>query len=91
MLSVACRRCSRAGTRGLQEPAAGHLAAGVSSRPIQQQSKARKPRSKSKSKIELLKKCLEDKIQLFDEQAPEDLAEKVSAPAPSASHCTRLG
>ncbi|XP_070118826.1 limbin isoform X4 [Equus caballus] len=44
---------------------------------LQQQSKARKPRSKSKSKIELLKKCLEDKIQLFDEQAPEDLAEKV--------------
>uniref|UniRef100_A0A9L0SQ20 EvC ciliary complex subunit 2 n=1 Tax=Equus caballus TaxID=9796 RepID=A0A9L0SQ20_HORSE len=43
---------------------------------LQQQSKARKPRSKSKSKIELLKKCLEDKIQLFDEQAPEDLAEK---------------
>ncbi|XP_031293441.2 limbin isoform X6 [Camelus dromedarius] len=44
---------------------------------LQLQSKARKPRSKSKSKIDLLKKCIEDKIQLFEEQAPEDLAEKV--------------
>ncbi|XP_064344208.1 limbin isoform X5 [Camelus dromedarius] len=43
---------------------------------LQLQSKARKPRSKSKSKIDLLKKCIEDKIQLFEEQAPEDLAEK---------------
>ncbi|KAK2505483.1 hypothetical protein MC885_007507 [Smutsia gigantea] len=42
-----------------------------------QQSKAKKPRSKSKSKIDLLKKCIEDKIQLFEEQAPEDLVEKV--------------
>nr|XP_055182549.1 limbin isoform X3 [Nyctereutes procyonoides] len=44
---------------------------------LQQQSKARKPRSKSKSKIDLLRKCIEDKIQLFEEQAPEDLVEKV--------------
>ncbi|XP_046279434.1 limbin isoform X1 [Marmota monax] len=41
------------------------------------QSKARKPRSKSKSKVDLLKKCIEDKIRLFEEQAPEDLLEKV--------------
>ncbi|XP_034861220.1 limbin [Mirounga leonina] len=46
---------------------------------LQQQSKARKPRSKSKSKIDLLRKCIEDKIQLFEEQAPEDLVEKVRA------------
>ncbi|XP_014644362.1 PREDICTED: limbin [Ceratotherium simum simum] len=44
---------------------------------LQQQSKARKPRSKSKSKIDLLKKCIQDKIQLFDEQASGDLVEKV--------------
>ncbi|XP_049486243.1 limbin isoform X1 [Panthera uncia] len=44
---------------------------------MQQQSKARKPRSKSKSKTDLLRKCIEDKIQLFEEQAPEDLVEKV--------------
>nr|XP_025145502.1 limbin isoform X2 [Bubalus bubalis] len=44
---------------------------------LQPQSKARKPRSKSRSKIDLLKKCIEDKIQLFEEQAPEDLVEKV--------------
>ncbi|XP_008046871.1 limbin [Carlito syrichta] len=44
---------------------------------LQQLSKARKPRSKSKSKIDLLKKCLEDKIHLCEEQAPEDLVEKV--------------
>ncbi|KAM7156920.1 limbin [Molossus nigricans] len=44
---------------------------------LQQQSKARKPRTKSKSKIDLLRKCIEDKIQLFDEPAPEDLVEKV--------------
>ncbi|XP_012579500.1 PREDICTED: limbin [Condylura cristata] len=37
--------------------------------------KARK--SRSKSKIGLLKKSLEDKIQLFEEQAPDDLLEKV--------------
>uniref|UniRef100_A0A8C9JMG8 EvC ciliary complex subunit 2 n=1 Tax=Panthera tigris altaica TaxID=74533 RepID=A0A8C9JMG8_PANTA len=43
---------------------------------MQQQSKARKPRSKSKSKTDLLRKCIEDKIQLFEEQAPEDLVEK---------------
>uniref|UniRef100_I3NCM7 EvC ciliary complex subunit 2 n=1 Tax=Ictidomys tridecemlineatus TaxID=43179 RepID=I3NCM7_ICTTR len=41
------------------------------------QSKTRKPRSKSKSKVDLLKKCIEDKIRLFEEQAPEDLVEKV--------------
>ncbi|XP_049742479.1 limbin isoform X2 [Elephas maximus indicus] len=44
---------------------------------LQQQSKGRKQRSKSKSKTELLKKCLEDKIRLLEEQAPEDLVEKV--------------
>ncbi|XP_072802502.1 limbin isoform X3 [Vicugna pacos] len=44
---------------------------------LQLQSKARKPRCKSKSKIDLLKKCIEDKIRLFEQQAPEDLAEKV--------------
>ncbi|XP_054438205.1 limbin [Pteronotus mesoamericanus] len=44
---------------------------------LQQQSRVRKPRAKSKSKIDLLKKCIEDKIQLFEEPAPEDLAEKV--------------
>nr|XP_019817640.1 PREDICTED: limbin [Bos indicus] len=43
---------------------------------LQPQSKARKPRSKSRSKMDLLKKCTEDKIQLFKEQAPEDLVEK---------------
>ncbi|KFO25750.1 Limbin, partial [Fukomys damarensis] len=41
------------------------------------QSKARKPRSKSKSKVDLLIKCTEDKIRLFEEQPPADLAEKV--------------
>ncbi|KAM4854726.1 limbin isoform 2-T2 [Thomomys bottae] len=41
------------------------------------QSKARKPRTKNKSKADLLKKCLEDKIHLFEEQGPEDLGEKV--------------
>ncbi|XP_026370167.2 limbin isoform X2 [Ursus arctos] len=41
------------------------------------QPKARKPRSKSKSKVDLLRKSIEDKIQLFEEQAPEDLVEKV--------------
>lgn len=49
--------------------------------PLQPQSKARKPRSKTKSKIDLFKKCIEEKIQLFKEQAPEDLLEKVSASA----------
>ncbi|XP_053528426.1 limbin isoform X2 [Artibeus jamaicensis] len=44
---------------------------------LQQQSRARKPRAKSKSKTDLLRKCIEDKIQLFDEPAPEDLVEKV--------------
>uniref|UniRef100_A0A8C3X5C3 EvC ciliary complex subunit 2 n=1 Tax=Catagonus wagneri TaxID=51154 RepID=A0A8C3X5C3_9CETA len=44
---------------------------------LQPQSKARKPRSKTKSKIDLFKKRVEDKIQLFKEQAPEDLLEKV--------------
>ncbi|XP_063086243.1 limbin isoform X2 [Cavia porcellus] len=41
------------------------------------QTKARKPRSKSKSKAELLKKCTEDKLRLFEEQHLADLAEKV--------------
>ncbi|XP_077606510.1 limbin [Crocuta crocuta] len=44
---------------------------------LQPQSKARKPRSKSKSRTDLLRKCIEDKIQLFEEQVPEDLVEKV--------------
>uniref|UniRef100_A0A452VE60 EvC ciliary complex subunit 2 n=1 Tax=Ursus maritimus TaxID=29073 RepID=A0A452VE60_URSMA len=44
---------------------------------LPQQPKARKPRSKSKSKVDLLRKSIEDKIQLFEEQAPEDLVEKV--------------
>uniref|UniRef100_G1S1Y1 EvC ciliary complex subunit 2 n=1 Tax=Nomascus leucogenys TaxID=61853 RepID=G1S1Y1_NOMLE len=44
---------------------------------LQQQSKVRKSRSKSKSKGELLKKCVEDKIHLCEEQASEDLVEKV--------------
>lgn len=48
---------------------------------LQPQSKVRKPRSKTKSKIDLFKKCIEEKIQLFKEQAPEDLLEKVSASA----------
>ncbi|XP_048220292.1 limbin isoform X2 [Perognathus longimembris pacificus] len=41
------------------------------------QSKARKPRSRNRSKADLLKKCIEDKIRLFEEQGPEDLGEKV--------------
>ncbi|XP_058286090.1 limbin [Hylobates moloch] len=44
---------------------------------LQQQSKVRKSRSKSKSKGELLKKCVEDKIHLCEEQASEGLVEKV--------------
>lgn len=47
--------------------------------PLQPQAKARKPRAKSKSKTDLLRKCIEDKIQLFDAPAPEDLLEKVRA------------
>ncbi|ELK28129.1 Limbin [Myotis davidii] len=46
---------------------------------LQPQAKARKPRAKSKSKTDLLRKCIEDKIQLFDGPAPEDLLEKVRA------------
>lgn len=42
-----------------------------------QPSKVRKPRSKGKSRADLLKKCIEDKIHLLEAQAPEDLAEKV--------------
>uniref|UniRef100_A0A8C6EH54 EvC ciliary complex subunit 2 n=1 Tax=Microcebus murinus TaxID=30608 RepID=A0A8C6EH54_MICMU len=45
--------------------------------PELQQSKVRKPRAKSKSKIDLLKKCIEDKVRLCEEQPPEDLGEKV--------------
>ncbi|XP_049997299.1 limbin isoform X3 [Alexandromys fortis] len=41
------------------------------------QSKARKLRSKGRGKADLLKKSLEDKIRLFEERAPEDLADKV--------------
>ncbi|XP_035874588.1 limbin isoform X2 [Phyllostomus discolor] len=44
---------------------------------LQQQSRVRKSRAKSKSKTDLLRKCIEDKIQLFDGPAPEDLVEKV--------------
>uniref|UniRef100_A0A8D2B7H1 EvC ciliary complex subunit 2 n=1 Tax=Sciurus vulgaris TaxID=55149 RepID=A0A8D2B7H1_SCIVU len=44
---------------------------------LQPQSKTRKPRPKSKSRVDLLKKCLQDKIRLFEEPAPEDLVEKV--------------
>ncbi|MBZ3886241.1 Limbin [Sciurus carolinensis] len=40
------------------------------------QSKTRKPRPKNKSRVDLLKKCLQDKIRLFEEPAPEDLVEK---------------
>ncbi|XP_034365198.1 limbin isoform X2 [Arvicanthis niloticus] len=41
------------------------------------QSKARKLRSKGRGKADLLKKNLEDKIRLFEEQPPEDLADQV--------------
>lgn len=41
------------------------------------QSKARKLRSKGRGKADLLKKNLEDKIRLFEERAPEDLADQV--------------
>nr|XP_044989419.1 limbin isoform X2 [Jaculus jaculus] len=41
------------------------------------QSKMKKPRSKSRHKADLLRKSLEDKIRLFEECAPEDLAQKV--------------
>ncbi|KAL1790143.1 limbin isoform X1 [Sigmodon hispidus] len=41
------------------------------------QSKARKLRSKGRGKAELLKKSLEDKIRLFEERPPEDLADKI--------------
>ncbi|XP_045430175.1 limbin isoform X2 [Pipistrellus kuhlii] len=46
---------------------------------LQPQPKARKPRARSRSKADLLRKCIEDKIQLFDSPAPEDLLEKVRA------------
>lgn len=68
-------------TWGLPRPAGGHFPARVFPCPLQQQPKARKPRSKSKSKVDLLRKSIEDKIQLFEEQAPEDLVEKVSPSA----------
>lgn len=59
---------------------------------VQQQSKARKSCSKSKSRIDLLKKRLKDKIQLFDEQAPEDLVGKVGVSASSViGHSVRQG
>lgn len=41
------------------------------------QSKSRKLRSKGRGKADLLKKNLEDKIRLFEERAPEDLADQV--------------
>ncbi|XP_027242860.1 limbin isoform X6 [Cricetulus griseus] len=41
------------------------------------QSKTRKLRSKGRGKADLLKKILEDKIRLFEERTPEDLADKV--------------
>nr|XP_021486366.1 limbin isoform X2 [Meriones unguiculatus] len=41
------------------------------------QPKAKKLRSKGRGKADLLKKSLEDKIRLFEERAPEDLADKV--------------
>lgn len=44
---------------------------------LQHPPKARKSRCKGRSRTELLRKSLEDKIQLFEEQAPEDLVEKV--------------
>ena len=79
--AVRCRELQESlwagGDRGLHPPAGDHFLTHVFS-PLQPQSKARKPRSKSRSKIDLLKKCTEDKIQLFKEQAPEDLVEKVS-------------
>ncbi|XP_045430180.1 limbin isoform X3 [Pipistrellus kuhlii] len=46
---------------------------------LQPQPKARKPRARSRSKADLLRKCIEDKIQLFDSPAPEDLLEKARA------------
>ncbi|XP_020847918.1 LOW QUALITY PROTEIN: limbin [Phascolarctos cinereus] len=44
---------------------------------IQQQSKVKKQRAKNKRKVDILKKCVEDKIHIFAEQASEDLLEKV--------------
>uniref|UniRef100_F6XGD8 EvC ciliary complex subunit 2 n=1 Tax=Monodelphis domestica TaxID=13616 RepID=F6XGD8_MONDO len=44
---------------------------------IQQQSKVKKQRAKNKRKIDILKKCVEDKIHIFSEQASEYLLEKV--------------
>ncbi|XP_007496809.3 limbin isoform X2 [Monodelphis domestica] len=43
---------------------------------IQQQSKVKKQRAKNKRKIDILKKCVEDKIHIFSEQASEYLLEK---------------
>ncbi|XP_027692489.1 limbin isoform X3 [Vombatus ursinus] len=43
---------------------------------IQQQSKVKKQRAKNKRKVDILKKCVEDKIHIFAEQASEDLLEK---------------
>ncbi|XP_068926120.1 limbin isoform X2 [Petaurus breviceps papuanus] len=44
---------------------------------IQQQSKVKKQRAKNKRKVNILKKCVEDKIHIFAEQASDDLLEKV--------------
>ncbi|XP_072476301.1 limbin isoform X3 [Notamacropus eugenii] len=45
---------------------------------IQQQSKVKKQRAKNKRKVDILKKCVEDKIHIFAEKASEDLLEKVN-------------
>lgn len=54
------------------------------------QSKARKLRSKGRGKADLLKKNLEEKIRLFEERAPVDLADQVRlgslTPPPHLSH-----
>ena len=54
------------------------------------QSKARKLRSKGRGKADLLKKNLEDKIRLFEERAPVELADQVGlgslTPPPHLSH-----
>lgn len=50
------------------------------------QPKARKLRSKGRGKADLLKKSLEDKIHLFEERAPEDLADKVGLSSGCLQH-----
>ncbi|XP_006874203.1 PREDICTED: limbin [Chrysochloris asiatica] len=46
---------------------------------LQPQPKGRKQRVKGRSKADLLKKCLEDKIHILEQQGPECLTEKVRA------------